>query len=63
MRLGRADTHSNIIAMKNFTKLFIVAAAMLMATTVSADRLITNTVTPKDLAAYDEQTVDLTVYR
>ncbi len=49
--------------MKNFTKLFILAAAILMATTVSADKLITSTVSPKDLTAYDQQTVDLTVYR
>jgi len=49
--------------MKNFTKPFILAAAILMATTVSADKLITSTVSPKDLTAYDEQTVDLTVYR
>ena len=49
--------------MKNFTKLFAVAAALLMATTVNADKVITNTVSPKDLAAYDGQTVDLTIFR
>ena len=50
--------------MKNFTlKSIIVTVMAIAALSVSADRVITNTVSPKDLAAFDEQTVDLTVFR
>ncbi len=51
--------------MKHFT-LRLVAAALFLQTAVcmvSAQRVTTNTVSPKDLAVYDGQTIDLSVYR
>lgn len=52
--------------MKHFThKLLIMTVAMIcLATSASAQtRVISNTVSPNDLSAYDGKTVDMTLYR
>lgn len=52
--------------MKHFTqKLLLVAVAMLcLTTTLNAQtRVVSNTVSPKDLTAYDGKTVDMTLFR
>ena len=51
--------------MKNFTlkTVFLAAMALVLAVNAGAQTVITSTVSPKDLAAYDEQTIDLTIYR
>lgn len=51
--------------MKSITFKSIVAAVMMIAAlgTASAQRVITSTVSPKDLTVYNEQTVDLSIFR
>lgn len=46
-----------------FKGLAVIAVAMTSFCVVDAQRVITNTVTPKDLTVYNEQTVDLTIFR
>ena len=48
---------------RNILKSFIAALVIAAAASVNAQTVVTNTVNPKDLSAYDEQTVDLTIYR
>lgn len=47
----------------NLKSLWLAVALLCLAGTASAQRLTTNTVDPKDLAPYDGQTIDLTLYR
>ena len=49
--------------MKKSLLLILVALMVNVAGIVNADTVVTNTVNPKDLSAYDGQTVDLTLYR
>lgn len=49
--------------MKTLKTLALAALTFAAAETASAQRVITNTVTPKDLTAYNEQTVDLSIFR
>lgn len=49
--------------MKKSLLLILVALMVNVAGVVNADTVITNTVSPKDLTAYDGQSVDLTYYR
>ena len=49
--------------MKKSLLLILVALMVNVAGIINADTVVTNTVNPKDLSAYDGQTVDLTLYR